>query len=103
MKIIISVNGVPVRLTPERLMHIESRHPEMKGQEILILETTSTPDLIQEGDAGTLIALKYFSKTPLLGKFCAVIYKETGHKDGFILTAYFTNKHSKERRTLWKR
>ena len=39
MKIVKAVNGVPVRLTAERLEHIESRHPEMSGEEDRILET----------------------------------------------------------------
>ncbi len=53
MKIVKSVKGVPIRLTPERLEHIERRHPEMKGEEDRILETLSSPDYVQEGDSET--------------------------------------------------
>jgi hypothetical protein len=33
MKIVLSKEGVPIRLTPERMQHISRRHPEMAGQE----------------------------------------------------------------------
>lgn len=38
MKIVKSIREVPIRLTPERLEHIERRHPEMTGEEDRILE-----------------------------------------------------------------
>lgn len=44
MKIVKSVKGVPIRLTAERLEHIERRHPEMSGEEDRILETLASPD-----------------------------------------------------------
>ena len=47
MKIVKSVKGVPLRLTPERLDHIERRHPEMKGEEDRILETLASPILFK--------------------------------------------------------
>jgi hypothetical protein len=75
----------------------------MKGQEVSILETVSSPDAVQEGDAGTLIAVKHYPKTPLTEKFCAVVYKELGLEDGFIVTAYFTTKPAEWRKTKWKR
>ena len=102
MKIIQSVSGVLIRLTEERLSHIQSRHPEMKGQEKCILETISSPEYVQEGDGTTLIALKHYSKTPLTGKFCAVVYKEVSEDDGFVVTAYFTSKPAEWRKTQWK-
>lgn len=102
MKIIPSVSGIPIRLTAERFSHIERRHPEMAGQEARILETVSIPDYIQEGDSGTLIAVKHYSKTPLTEKFCAVVYKEINKEDGFIVTAYFTTKPAERRKITWK-
>ena len=50
-KIVISCFGVPIRLTGERMAHIESRHPELKDEEQRILETIAAPDQVQEGDA----------------------------------------------------
>ena len=103
MKIVKAVSGVPIRLTPERMLHIGSRHLEMQGEDDRILETVSTPDLVQEGDSCTLIALKHYARTPLTEKFCAVVYRETGTSDGFVLTAYFTRQFARGRRISWKR
>jgi hypothetical protein len=102
VKIVKSVTGTPIRLTPERVEHIERGHPEMLGQEERILETVSTPNLVQEGDSSTLIAIKHYSKTPLTEKYCAVVYREVTEDDGFVLTAYFTSKPSERRTTVWK-
>lgn len=103
MKIIRSVFGVPIRLSGERLGHIENRHPEMKGQEERILETAASPDYVQDGDAGTLIAVKHYPRTPLTEKFCAVVYKEINKEDGFIVTPYFTGRPAEWRRVKWRR
>lgn len=103
MKIVQSASGVPIRLTAERMAHIECRHPEMKGEEERMLETVSSPDYVQEGDAQTLIAIKHYAQTPLTEKFCAVVYKEINKEDGFIVTAYFTGKPAEWRRIEWER
>ncbi len=103
MKIVPAISGIPIRLTPERFEHIETRHPEMEGQEARILETLSSPDYVQQGDAGTLMALKLYSKTPLTREFCAVVHREIDNEDGFVLTAYFASKPSGWRRVVWKR
>lgn len=65
MKIAFSVNGIPVRLTPERLKHIYKNHEELKDGEDRILDTLNNPDLVQKGDAGSLLAAKLFSETPV--------------------------------------
>jgi hypothetical protein len=96
------LQGYQFGLTPERLQHIERRHPEMLGQEERILEVVSAPDLVQEGDSATLIAVKHYSKTPLTEKYCAVVYRELREEDGFVLTAYFTAKPSERRKAVWK-
>lgn len=102
MKIVQSIARVPIRLTSERIRHIERRHPEMKGRQESILETVSSPDSVLEGDAGTLIAVRHYAKTPLTEKFCAVVYRELGSQDGFVVTAYFTTKPAEWRTTKWK-
>ena len=102
MIIVKSKNNVPIRLTHERWYHIVERHPEMDEQKEKVLETLNTPDLVQDGDFGTLIALKFYPKTPLTTKYLAVIYKEIDETDGFILTAYFTNKPREGRNIIWK-
>ncbi len=103
MKIVQSVTGVPIRLTPERTEHIERRHPEMSGEGERILETLSSPDYVQEGDAGTLIAVRHYPKTPLTEKYCCVVYRELIEDDGFILTAYFATNPAEWRNVVWKR
>jgi hypothetical protein len=101
--IINSINGIPIRLTTERWGHIASRHPELDGQKDMVLETLTSPDFVQEGDFGELMAIRFYGKTPLTSKHLAVIYKETGESDGFLITAYYTSNPSERRKTVWKR
>lgn len=103
MLIISSQNGVPVRLTTERWQHIVHRHPEMAEQQERVLETVVEPELIQRGDYGELLAIRFYRHTPLTNKYLVVVYREVNRNDGFILTAYFTNRPSGKRVTLWKR
>jgi hypothetical protein len=103
MQIVKSVAGVPIRLTPKRTEHIEHRHPEMSGESERILETLSSPDYVQEGDSATLIAVRHYPQTPLSEKYCCVVYRELTDEDGFILTAYFTNRPAEWRNVIWKR
>jgi hypothetical protein len=103
MKIVLSKEGVPVGLTSERMEHISRRHPEMAGEEEKILEAVAAPDLIQEGDGGTKIAVRHYLETPLTEKFCAVVYREVSKTDGFVVTAYFCARYVSHRRTLWNR
>jgi hypothetical protein len=102
VKIIRSIAGVPIRLTRERFAHIAARHPEMTDQQDCILETINQPDYVQEGDSGTLIAVKSYPKTPLSEKSCAVVYRELSDGDGFVVTAYFTSRPAVWRRIIWK-
>ncbi|MGH7846553.1 MAG: hypothetical protein ACREQW_15480 [Candidatus Binatia bacterium] len=102
MQIVESVAGVPIRLTPERMEHIERRHPEMNSQGERILETLSLPDYVQHGDAGTLIAVRHYPKTPLTEKYCCVVYRELSEDDGFVLTAYLATKPADWRNIVWK-
>ncbi len=102
MTIIRSGAGVPIRLTPERFGHIAARHPEMADQQDRILETVNQPDYLQEGDSGTLIAVKSYPKTPRFQKSCAVVYRELSNSGGFVVTAYFTGRPAVWRRILWK-
>jgi hypothetical protein len=67
-----------------------------------ILGTVSSPDYVQQGDAGTLLAVKHYAKTPLTEKDCVVVYREVGEDDGFVVTAYFASTPAGWRKTLWK-
>lgn len=103
MIVVRSFRGVPVRLTRERWGHILARHQEMRDQKEKVLETISSPDVVQTGDFDALMAARRYSKTPLTEKLLVVVYRELGHADGFVLTAYFTNELSKRRQTIWRR
>lgn len=103
MIIAYSHNKVPVRLTTERWKHIIYRHPEMVDEKEKIVETLGNPNLIQEGDFETLLAIRFYEKTPMTSKYLVVVYKELDKNDGFVLTAYFTNKESERRDIIWMR
>jgi len=68
-----------------------------------VLETVNIPDYVQEGDFGTKIAVRFYHDTPLTDKYLAVVYREIGPSDGFIITAYFTTEPAKWREVLWRR
>ena len=97
---VISVNNVPIRLTNERWEHIIRRHPEMNEESEKVLETISNPDIIQKGDRNELIAIKFYADTPLTSKYLVVMYKELSSTDGFVITAYFTNRPA-GREIIW--
>lgn len=103
MWIVYSLNSVPIRLTEERWQHIVRLHPEMDGQQERVLETVAKPDMIQQGDFGEVLAIRFYPETPLTSKFLVVAYRELGPEDGFILTAYLTGRPSDRRVVLWKR
>lgn len=102
MLIINSHNNIPIRLTDERWHHIIARHPEMSNLMQKVLETLTNPDIIQQGDFGELLAIRFYNVTELTNKFLVVAYRELNQNDGFIITAYLTNEPSQKRVILWK-
>ncbi len=74
----------------------------MQNQLEKIKETILNSHSILEGDYGELLAVRYYSKTPLTEKYLVVVYKEISENDGFILTTYFTRELSKRRKVIWK-
>jgi hypothetical protein len=101
--IVPSPNDVPVRFTEERWQHIIHRHPEMDSQRNKVLETLAEPDMIQKGDFGTLLAIKFYPETPMSEKFLLVAYREVSTEDGFILTAYLARRPAARREVVWGR
>jgi len=100
MEAVISKNGVPIRLTEERWFHIVETHDEMAGRYDEVLAAIEVPDYIIQGYGDALAALKAIGKK----KFMAVIYKEIGKKDGFIITAFLTSKVRIEKEVvLWEK
>ena len=79
----VSVTGKVVRLTHERWLHIERRHPELKGWKERALETVGEPSFVVKGRYGELLAVKSSLETGP-AKSLVVVYRESG-KDGFII------------------
>lgn len=92
MKIFRDIFGRKIRLTNERLQHIENRI-EMKGQQNKIAQTLLKPEYIIESnhDPDVILYYKEYRKTPVTRKFLTVIVKVTSN-DAFILSSFFTDK-----------
>ena len=96
----ISRNGVPIRLTEERWLHIVETHDEMAGRYDEVLSAIEEPDYIIHGYRDALVALKTIGKK----KFIVVIYKEIRKKDGFVITAFLSSKIRIEKEVvLWEK
>lgn len=102
MDIAISRNKVPIRLTEERWMHISTGHPEIADYYYEILEVIEDPGKIFEGKNGEMIAIGIKSENT--GKCLVVIYRELDKSDGFVITAYLSDKLSgfEKRRLIWE-
>lgn len=81
-----------IRLTVERLNHLETDHPEMQGQVSKTIETMSDPDKIigSATDPQVELFYKHYLSTPVTTKFLCVVLKVLTD-DNFIITAFFTN------------
>jgi hypothetical protein len=101
MNSVLSINKVLIRLPNERWVHITMGHPEIAEYYFEVLETIQAPDEIYEGKGGELLATKIFSQ--LNGKFVVVVYKELSADDGFVITAYISNKKQEflKRNKIW--
>lgn len=100
IEIVSSTNSVPIRLTPERWIHIVENHDDLAGMLDDVLGVVESPDYIIQGYHDALIALKDLNR----GKYLAVVYKETSKTDGFIITSYITNKvHLQKEKIVWQK
>ena len=100
MDIIKSKNGIPIRLTAERWLHIIENHDDLAGYYDSVLNTIEEPDYVIKGYKEALIALKEIKK----GTFLAVVYKEISKEDGFIITTYYTSKIKLEKEAIvWRK
>jgi len=93
-----SKNGVPIRLTDERWVHITEEHSELAGLRLEVLETIANPTAIFTGNRGELLAVREVEP----GKYLVVVYRES-QQDGFIITAFLTRKGQAlhRRQQLW--
>ena len=102
MNPVISRNGVPVRLTDERWVHIVENHDDLAGKRDAILEAIADPDFVLTGTREELLAVRYGEKPRVI----VVVYREMAQTDGFIITAFETSRVRqliKTRKMLWKK
>jgi hypothetical protein len=95
---VVSKNGVLIRLTDERWVHITEEHNELAGMQLEILETIADPAQILAGSQGELFAVREIES----GKYLIVVYREF-QNDGFIITAFLTRRIQsiRRRQLLW--
>lgn len=98
MDSVVSVDGVPIRLTSERWFHIVENHDDVAGHYDNVLTTIDDPDFILRGYKNSLIAVRNIGRN----RYLNVIYKQLSQDDGFIITAYFTRKTNRGK-AIWKR
>ena len=93
-----SKNGVPIRLTDERWVHIREEHAELAGYRLEVLETIRDPGRIVAGNTGELLAIR----SQRDGKLFVVVYREL-LSDGFVITAFLTRRPASlnRRRQIW--
>ncbi|HXM41388.1 MAG TPA: DUF2283 domain-containing protein [Bryobacteraceae bacterium] len=58
MRVARSANGIPIRLTDGRWLHVTEEHSELAGYFFDVIETIETPESVVEGAAGELLALQ---------------------------------------------
>jgi hypothetical protein len=92
-----------IRLTNERLQHLETDDPEMAGQIARISETLADPDRIVRShtDATVELFYKWYTSTPVTAKFLCVVVKALPD-DAFMITAYHTDA-IKRGEVLWEK
>ena len=91
-----------IRLTDERLAHLETDHPEMRGQASRIAETLADPDRIIHSvtDANVELIYKLYTSTPVTRKSHCVV--KVLPEDNFIITTYYTDT-VKKGVSLWEK
>jgi len=99
---IFSKMGKVVSLDEDRWRHVLS-HPEMKDQLEGIKETVMNPDEVRESthDPSILLFYKLYEETPVTEKYLLVVI-ETQNREGFIVTAFFTDT-MKKGGVVWKK
>lgn len=102
-----SKNGIPIRLTDERWLHITIGHPEMANYYFEVLETVENPEIVYYGNLDELLAVKSLPGSP--DRYLVVVDKELADHtgvlvDGFIMTAYSTSKAKslEKRQIAWQ-
>jgi hypothetical protein len=99
----LSVNSVPIRLNAERWMHITIGHPEIADYYFNILQVLESPETVYAGTRNELLAVRKLEDGS--DKSIIVVYKEVSVDDGFVITAYLSNKLNElqKRTAVWQR
>jgi len=94
-----SRQGVAIRLTDERWLHIVEEHSEMAGLLESVLDAIEAADVVFEGGSGEKLAARQLEG----GKHLVVVYREVDEKDRFVITAFQTRRirSLEKRRRLW--
>ncbi|SRR6266852_3275968 len=100
MKILTDCFSGEVRLTNERLAHI-NEHPELFGMEAEIERVLLNPQLVRTSRSDESVRLFYgsYAETLVGSKWLCVVVKYV-EADAFVVTAYLTNK-PKAGEDLW--
>ena len=98
VQIAYSINGVPIRLTEERWLHIVENKPYMYSYDETLLHAIEKPMCILRGYNGSLIAILSLSRD----NYLHVVYKEVSQEDGFVVTAYVSRKYNRNT-MIWSR
>lgn len=93
MKVFQDYKGRPIRLSDERLKHLETGHPEMVNQLERIFETLAYPERVVRSKTDTSVELFYklYPTTPVSEKFLCIVVK-TFMDENFVVTAYYTDR-----------
>jgi len=93
MKVFQDYKGRIIRLSEERLDHLETEHPEMVSQLERISETLGSPKRVvgSKTDISVELCYKHYPTTPVFEKFLCIVVK-TFRDENFVVTAYYTNK-----------
>ena len=85
------MHGRSLRLTDERLRHIQTAHPKLADPLRYLTPTLQHPDRIVHSRTDDTVELfyRYFETTPVTSKYLCVVAK-TAVDDPFI-TMYFTD------------
>lgn len=99
---ILSKTGKVVSLAEVRWRHV-LEHPEMQNQLDKVKETVENPDEVRESSrmSSTWLFYKFYIKSPVTKKYLLVVVKVL-NGEGFIVTAFFTNK-VKKGGLIWKK
>ncbi len=93
--------GEFIRLTDERLSHIQEVHPELADAPEMIRATVDTPNRViqSRSDPDARLYYRFYEATRVGDKFLCVVV--VFGADPFVLTAYLTDRPRKGD-TLWE-